>query len=139
MTRTVYRRNNPCPLCYCKDYLPTYDGQGKIWECVNCCWKTRRHTRHRKTNKEKALEAWKRIRDQWEPYDRKLSELHKAKQITGGGVYVHSWVFNSALKDLLEPGKHITNTQLAVRTEIAEEDLQSCVEFIAKNSEFELI
>lgn len=111
-------------------YEPTWSDDNKpVWKCTNCRTETPRQSRHRRSNHELALEAWKSIKSDWAVTDEELDELVNLGLAKSGTLLVYCSTFNYHLDKLLLT-EHPTNWDLKYHTAGAREDLAKAKAYV---------
>lgn len=104
-----------------------------MWHCINCGSNYNCQTRHRLTNRSRALAFWTAIRNDWKETDVQLDLLVKAGQPSGCQL-VHSSVFNWHLEKLIlndnGMGKKLTTWDIKYHASEARKDLERAKEFV---------
>jgi len=123
------------PVCGNTIYEPTYkfadDDSGKmtpIWTCMNCHAETPRLTRHRPTNKSRAIDLWKTIREEWKETNEKIERLVAEQTLPSGALLAYSSTWNWHLDRLLND--KLNSWEIKYHASNARKDLEKSKEKI---------
>lgn len=104
-----------------------------IWRCTNCYTETPRKGRMRRSNRMRALDAWKEIRDAWAPTTDALKALADAGTIKYGAYLLHNHFDNFHLGKLIDTAKP-SNFDVNYHTAKAWQDLADARKFVEENN-----
>lgn len=136
VTRSVVCPNEHCGgTVYEKDYSRNDGGKlVPVWKCTNCLRETPLTSPHRRTNHQKAVEAWRRLQDAWKPVNESLLALVDAKTVKSGAYMVYSSSYNYHMDKLLL-NEHPTNFDVRYHIEKAKDDFAKAQAFVAEEKE----
>lgn len=115
---------------YERTYAYTGEESKPVWKCTNCRAETPRVGRNRRTNKGKAMDAYRAIKAEWKSTDEALDALVKAGS-PSGCLLAYSSTFNHHMGRLLvmdTPG----NFDVKYHPAEARKDLEKAKQFVAE-------
>jgi hypothetical protein len=114
-------------------YEATYSyASGKplpVWKCTNCNVETARHTRHRPTNRARAMDAWKQLKAEWKDTDAALAAIVEAGS-PSGCLLAHGSTWNWQLDKLLDSKNKLSLRDIRYHTTQGRADLERAKAFV---------
>ena len=138
--RDFVTRKTICPNEHCGNtiYERTYarNEQGAfvpVWTCTNCLREYPRNMRNRRSNHMRAMDLWRKLRDEWKPVDEKLMALAEARVIKSGAILVYGSAYNYHMDRLLMESR-MSNFNVRYCAEQARRQMTEAIKFIEEES-----